>query len=490
MQFLGVQNLQIGAKGQRGLAYDPVASAALTASRIGVEGLIFQFGEEIKAGQPTKMSVKLGAPGSANIKAITASLRVTAGPDSSEPIGVGVGVTSKEHSDQDQTLTLAVTVDPPSGLQNVEVKLAGGQSIWSKAGPAPTGEYAIPDFTKQANAYLDSLPPSTAEATLDFLVTSEIDGRASIRLGPVDWSIMQTQAFKNDLDSTVKLDRSLELGFGEVATLELDPISVPAGKHLRRQSLTMDLGGQFGPERLLGRIDAHDGADFVLVSAANSAAQSLRLESAAVKAPLSCSGLAIFLVPTAADAPPAELYAELQPDQGGQPASGPPLAKASFKLTPPGEGQSLAWTCATFEAPVQLALDTSYWAVLKGVSNGVQLALRGASPPAGEALTCAGASVNRGGQTWRPLLARRPGQGPPQALLALMYTPGIETNAAAVEIAVEGAPDALRVDPAGAVRTVSPAVPADQRPALRVQARAYAKGALTLANVIQEYRLE
>jgi hypothetical protein len=489
VQFAGIQNLSVAAKGVRGLAYnaDFAASVVSVLSPAIINASIISMGAPVKAGAPTSFAVDLGAPANATVRRITAELTVNSGPSEATDLAADVSVKEGQTT---KKFEVGVAVAPPDGLQNVEIRLEGGDVLWSRPGVLAPGRYEIPDFTEQANAYLDKLPVSAADATLNFLLKSDVEGRASIRLSAVEWSLLQTQAWRNDLDATVRLDKSLELTFGDSRVIDLDPVTVPAGKTLQRQVLRLDAGGQFGPERLLGHIDPHAGDDFVLVNAGNSLAQRLRLDPVKVNAPLSCSGVAVYLAPPMGGEPATEFYAELQPDQDGLPASGPALAKANVKVDPLPQGEVRPWLRATFEAPVELEPGAHYWLVLRGVTGGGKVALRPTPTAAATDLVdCDRAAVNRGGKTWRLLPALRAGAMPPQALIALTYTPGLETQAAAVEIAVEGAMSGVRLDPAGSVRTIDLPLPEGDASALRLVVGAYAQGALTIANVIQEYRL-
>lgn len=494
MQFSGNQNLGVIAKGIRGLAYNhefagtivgELSPVIVNADFISMIDLMIGF--ELKAGAPTSFPVGLGTPANATVRKITAELTVNSGPSGATNLAAGVSV---KEGDTTKRFDVGVAVAPPDGLQNVEIRLEGGDVLWTRPGVLAKGKYEIPDFTEQANAYLDKLPVSSGDATLNLLLKSDVAGWASIRLLVVECSLIQTQAWTNELDATLRMDKSLELTFGDSRIVDLDEVAVPAGRTLKRQVLQLDAGGQFGPERLLGRIDAHAGDDFVLVNAGNSLAQRLRLDPAKVKAPLSCNGVAVHLAPPGTEGPAAEFYAELQPDKDGFPASGAALAKANVKAEPPAEGEARPWLRATFEASVELEPGALYWLVLKGVTGGGKVALRPTpATAAADLVVCDRAAVNRGGKTWRLLPELRAGARPPQALIALTYTPGLETQAAAVEIAVEGAASGVRLDPAGAIRTIELPLPDGDPSAVRLVVGAYAEGALTIANVIQEYRL-
>lgn len=490
MEFLGVRNLAVSAKGVRGLAHNAefAGSIVATLNPVLAQISVLIMGSEVKAGVPNSFPVSLGAPANATVKTIAAKLTVTSGPSDKTDMAADIKVTDADGNTA--SYGVGVAVAPPAGLQNVEVRLEDGEVLWSHPGTLAVGTYDIPDFAEQANAYLDKLPPDAGNATLNFILKSDAAGRAAIKLDNLDWSLIQTQAWKNELDATLRLDRTIVLGFGDKRLLDLDPLAVPTGKAPKRLSLRLDAGGQFGPDRAIGPADAETANDFVRVDAGIAFGQRLRLDAAQVKAPLQCSGVAIRIAPPVPNDPPAEFYAELQPDQGGFPAAAAALAKANIRIEPPAEGvEPKAWLRVPFDTPVELTPDTLYWLVLKAVTGTAKVGLRPAGSIGQTAIASDRAAVNRGGKIWRALPPRKSADSGPQSLVILIYTPGPDTQASAVAVTVVGAGSAARFDPAATARTVDIPLPAQGPAALRLAVTAYAEGSLTVANIIQEYGL-
>jgi hypothetical protein len=71
-------------------------------------------------------------------------------------------------------------------------------------------------------------------------------------------------------------------------------------------------------------------------------------------------------------------------------------------------------------------------------------------------------------------------------MLRIVYLPGIDNQGAAVEIAVAGAGEQA-VDPQAAPSTLSFAFKERSASPVVIEVTSHARGALTIANVIQEY---
>jgi hypothetical protein len=183
------------------------------------------------------------------------------------------------------------------------------------------------------------------------------------------------------------------------------------------------------------------------------------------------------------------------------PATGAPLAHVNQVLTPPPEAQgepSERWLFVPWDTPAEIQVGVPYWVVLKGVRGQVYLGLRSdpAEPPpadgaVGQAVREERLRINRGGQLWKAL--RRGNDEQIRARLGLVYTPGPDNSLAAVKLRIEGengapGPAAL-IDPAAQATTVplEPGGPVLASAVLLVQSNAL--GALTIANVIQEYQV-
>src|SRR5688572_19908422 len=425
----------VGMKNLRGLAHDREAyDARAGAFHIGPAiDLVAFIGVPVKAGQETPVAVTVpDLPVNADVHRITATLTVTA-YGSAEHVQP---VTIKEGTGEPRRFE--VGVDSTPGLRNVQVKLQGGQPIWTRSGAVAAGTYDLPDFAAQANAYLDQARIAGAAAVFQFLVTSDADGSVSISISPgFAYSLLQTQSWKNDLDSTVRVDRNLTLEFNSVEVLPLD--SIAASRAIRRAAIRLDAGGQFGPDRLLGTVAEFDGRQRATISPDYSLAQQFRLAPTIARSAVRCSGISAYLECDA----PAELYVELQPDADGLPAMAAPLAKATCAVTPPQKGTPQLWTFASFATPAELNLDAPYWIVIKAVRGAARLGLATAASSTAPAPVAYGNTlISRGGDRWKclaPSVERRGGcSSTVVALAGVVYLPDPDSQTAAIHLAVSG----------------------------------------------------
>jgi hypothetical protein len=214
----------------------------------------------------------------------------------------------------------------------------------------------------------------------------------------------------------------------------------------------------------------------------------------------------------------AEIYAELQVDSAPSPAAvempaaaampiaaaptipaaGGPLAKANQVVAPPPEAQGASserWLFVRWDAPVEIQVGVPYWVVLKGIRGRIYLGLesdaaRPAAAGAGRAVREERLRINRGGQLWKAF--QRGDDDRIRARLALVYTPGADNSVAAVRLGLEGAdgtpgPAAL-IDPGARVTAVALDLGGVTLPGAVLVVQSNAVGALTVANLIQEYR--
>jgi hypothetical protein len=212
MQIRLPGTLQAGLSGGRGLAYDSVAYAARpgTFRVIDASAIVALLGVPVKAGQETVVPVAVDRlPPNANVERITATLTVVDG--SAEKV---TPVSVKENGGAPRTFS--VSVDAAPGLRNVALRLQGGPPIWTHGGAVPAGAYQIPDFSAQANAYLDRAQINGA-VVLQFVLTSETDGRVTLAVdADLQFSLLQSQSWKNPMDGTVRVDRNLQVDFNSV----------------------------------------------------------------------------------------------------------------------------------------------------------------------------------------------------------------------------------------------------------------------------------
>src|SRR5207248_778548 len=122
------------------------------------------------------------------------------------------------------------------------------------------------------------------------------------------YSLLQTQSWKNDLDSTFRVDRTLKLTFNQIERLPVDAVAAP-GRRVSISEVRLDAGGQFGGDRMLGDIEVHDGRQFATVSPEFSTAQAVTATKDLVKTEVDCTGVTGFFT---ADSK-ADFYIELQP---------------------------------------------------------------------------------------------------------------------------------------------------------------------------------
>jgi hypothetical protein len=444
----------------------------------------FLEGVQLTAGQETAVVVDVDklSP-NANVTNITATFTVvndgsTAG---AQTTSVGVNITAGAEGTGKRAFDVSVDA---AGIRNVQVRLNQGSVFWTYPGLAAPGTYQIPDFSQQANAYLDKYKSQDGKVKLQFQVKSDVAGKVQIEInGDLASSMLQTQSWPNPLDSTFRVDRTLSVGFNQIETLPIDPVSPPAGKQAAVKTVRLDAGGQFGADRLLGPVEVHDGRQFATVSSDFSVAQALQFAKSILKTSVQASGIAGYF--EASDK--AEFYVELQSDDSGSPANATPLAKANVSFVPADTGSPQPWTFAKFEKPVELKPDTPYWVIAKGVRGAVHLGVKISMAVApGAAVARGGLLLNRGGLVWKNFAGST--SPPLESLLSLVYLPQPDNQTSAVAISVgNGAPQ--QIDPKTPARTVTFDLSAGLSgpPTLIIDSRA--AGSLIIANVVQEYSL-
>src|SRR6185503_10277016 len=292
--------------------------------------------------------------------------------------------------------------------RNVELRLDKGDVFWNFGGTLVKDSYELPDFAEHVNTYLDKVKPNGNQITLKFLVKSESHGKVKIKITDKDLSRLQTQTWTNPLDETIRLDRNLQLDFGQYEEISLDEILPQAGAKASFITIKMDVGGTLGAERLLGTVVQHGGHEFATISGDYSLAQSFIVDTS-----IQCVGISCLFTSEAE----AELYIELQKDVDGVPASEAPLAKSNLTLSGANKNGKTPWTFAALENPIELNAGVQYWIILKGVRGKAQLGLQAHT----EETYLQNVMVNRGGQLWKSF----GGVTSPQsvALLRLVYLP-------------------------------------------------------------------
>ena len=471
---LALAGLNVDIKWTRGFAALESIYALRPHILPGIDIAVLRDGVPLKPGEETPVAVSLPVPLNADIRSLKAEIEIS-------PASASQTETLQQTSrvkEGNNTTTYEVDIDLPVVPRSVTVRLDGGEVFWTSSTAVVEGKFELPDFVAQVNAYLDKLPAGSSEVTLVFLVKSDGPGRVKITVAEPEFSVIQTEAWPNPLDETVRVDRNFQLEIGSVERIPLRPL---AGGDTSRRALTKitaDLGGSFGLERLFTNVAEHDGREFATISSDYALAQGFQLTEAIVgtNKPLHAAGISALLQVESK----VELYVEIQADNGGAPASGTALAKSNLTIEP--ERTTTQWFMARFDQPVDLSLNARYWIVVKGIQGKALLALGDRSESYLDTVF-----VNRGGQLWKALSRRQPVVS--NALVRLVYLPEIDNRSAAIEIGLEGSPNLQRLDPQPESQTISiepPPAFASEQPVIVI--KSHAQGALTLANVIQEYQ--
>ena len=461
--------LDVALKGARGFVGEAylVRSGVFAAAQSLAPGYV-----SLKPGEETAVPVTVSdLPANADVKTISARLLVDDDASSSSaPDETTVNIQKEGQTRSEAEGTFHLKVEMPTRPRNVAIKLDQGDIFWTFAGTLANDSYDLPDFAAQVNAYLDKLNPEGNQITLRFLVKSDSPGKVKIEITNKTLSRIQTQTWENPLDETFRPDRNLQLDYGMIEAVPLKGIFDQNKNQLSPTRIKMDIGGEIGPERIFGNVEAHDGKEFATISNDYSLAQSFTLDT-----PLHCVGMSGYFQTEAE----AELYLELQNDMNGVPAAGSPLAKSNLALAPAEENVKQPWTFAGFENPVDLSAATIYWLVIKTARGRVRLGLQARAERYLQQ-----ARVNRGGQLWKGFGRA----SDPAGLLRLVYLPEIDNQTAGVEIGLAGMPRWQRFDPEPEAQTVSFDLPnlAIKKPAVIV-IKSHARGTLSIANVIQEY---
>ena len=472
LELLG---LDVGFKGLRGLAMTELSAIRPEIlTKVDVSSLLGFV--VLTPGEETQVAVSLpNVPLNADIKTLKATIEVKPAPASEKET---LQQTSKVTEGNDEK-TYKVDIDLPAVPRSLTLRLDGGEVFWTSSTAVVEGSFELPDFVAQVNTYLDKLPTETEKVALVFLVKSDGPGQVKISIDrqSLEFSVIQTEAWPNPLDETVRVDRNLQLEFGSVERIPLSALAGGAQSSLSLNKVTADVGGSFGVERLFTNVADHDGREFATISSDYSLAQSFVLTSQIVgtNKSLHAAGASLLLQVESK----TELYVEVQADNGGVPSTKAAMAKSNLTIEP--EKKTTQWFMARFDQPADLSLDTRYWIVVKGIQGKALLALGEPSEAYLETVF-----VNRGGQLWKTFSRREPVVS--NALVRLVYLPEIDNKSASVEIGIEGVAELQRLDPQQEPQTIALAPPAAfTRAEPVIIIKSHAQGTLTLANVIQEY---
>lgn len=467
LQFFGSGKSTIDLKGLRGLAY----SENIYSVRPDIITVVHFFHEyvDLDPGKEIEVSVATDLPPNANVHTIKATLYVADSTKNPAPQEAKIGI--KKNNDAEDSYQ--VKVDTPNRPTNIQIRLDQGDPIWNFGGTLVEFEYELPDFSEALNIYLDRVQPENGRIALRFLIKSDTAGRAGISIArsQYEFTQIQTQSWINELDSTVRLDRNLTLEFSSIERIPLDPVSdLATGASLL--NIKFDAAGELGSERLWGSVASSAGNDFATISSQYSIAQLIQVDQ-----PISCAGLSLLVHSDSQ----SELYLELQSDLNGFPSAQVPLVKANLNLEASDPSKPSAWIYVPFEQPADLLAATPYWIVVKGIRGVVNLSLELNTVESSGLIL-----VNRGGAFWRRLHTN---SGPsPTGMIRLVYIPEPDTNIAALEIVEESSGISRRVDATENPQNIVVEFPQGSiagSPVLVV--RSYARGTITLANIIQEY---
>lgn len=465
------QAIGVALKGARGLTPGMFAARPLSATLLGnIETPIATSPEvDLSPGEEVAATVILPDDilSDASFTSVTAALLPA--PSDSTPIHVSQRATVSG-GDSDGHYDVSISI--PTSPTNLSVRLQEGDAFWNFAATLTGTRYNFPDIAEPINQYLDRILTESGELALpinlQFMIQSSSSGKAEIAIYSIRYVRLKTESWTNDLDDTIRVDRNYSLNFAQSEHLSLEPID--NASELTLSSIRMDIGGEFGPERLLGNVVQHDRQEFAKVSQEYALALRFVLDK-----PVECAGI-IAMLESEKD---AEVYVEIQIDENGSPAVTEPLAKTTVTLSA-SEDDSGNWLGATFSENIPIEAGVPYWIVIKGIQGNVLLALQNQN---GTYLT--ETQVNRGGQLWKPLHAL-PSESLP--LLRLVYLPEIDNQTAAINIRLgESNGMSLPFDPLFEAQNLTIQPTENLSPPVTIVVESHAQGSLSIANIVQEY---
>lgn len=429
--------------------------------------------EALMPGDEVAVSVTLpDIPRTITIKQIQGQLTID--PWSGEPSSASQESTITDSTGARQSFTVAIK--GPRQPSSLEVRLDGRDVFWSFSNPTDmVGDHDLPDFSQQANAYLDT--SDSGEATFIFMVKSDGPGNVKIAITHIDYSVIQTQSWPVPGGSDSRLDHSISLNFAMVKNIPLDPLSAGDARMLGLSSLHLDVAGEFGPERLLPEPILHDGKEYGTVACEYWVAQPINVSKGLLNndRPVRIVGVTCLLRAEA----DAQVYVALHEDASGMPAPAPALGEGTGTLSPDVSRDNTP-IFLRFGRPISLKLGTPYWVLLKGVQGVAQIGL--GSSTGGYLGTV---QVNKGGQFWKPISIREIERS---AAVQLVYLPEVPNEIDPIEIQIANLITPQSIDVGSDLRTVTitlPTVRAGAGNVLIIRSRAIGK--FTIANVIREY---
>jgi len=364
---------------------------------------------------------------------------------------------------------------------NVKASVNSRLPFWTKAGALRDPEPAA-GFAQELNALLRSLA-SASDVELE--LTSDVPGVLDIEGWPPSAAgVTHTAAARFGGQAATQV---------ALVALEPQPVTIPfpVATQALVTDLTLQLSGAFPPWRSYpAQASEAPGNLGLMVDANFSVARRLALDGAAT-----LYGVSVGLrVPVAA----AQIHLEIQPDSGGGPAGGKPIAAAD--LTVPAGGAavgSAVWSEVLFPSPAAVAAGRDVWLVAKAKTGTAELV---AAPETSAEATRT--VVATGGGTWDeyPTVTAGASRLPlvPVAQLRLLRKPFASENTPLLDLAWAAAPAGTLVQAdagtattqvdLGAPPTTGPVASAGGNVQLVVSVTARSTGILSLKGAMLTYR--
>lgn len=467
------QAIRVGVKGVRGLMANVFNVQPLITTAVLALGIPIAESSEVslKPGEEVTAIVSLSGDilSDVNFTKIAAALLFQA--EDTSPIQLTQKSTLIVDGGSPKTFNIDIAA--PASPTNLSMRLEGGEVFRSFGRPLIANRYNLPDIAEPVNKYLDRILSESGTVgvpiELPFVIQSDSGGKVKIGIYTIEYVRLKTESWPNELDDTLRVDRNLSLDFAQAEAITLEPIK--NASELTLGQIRLDVGGEFGPERLLGHTEQHDNKEFATINHEYAMAQGFLLEI-----PVECAGLSALFHNEAE----AEVYVEILNDESGSPAMAAPLAQTTVTLPASESNNHRKWTYAGFDTPVNLEADATYWVVIKGIQGRILLALQ-----AQKDTYLTTTLVNRGGHLWKPLHGNQSSSLP---LFRLVYVPELDTQSAAVTLRLQGTDIRQPFDPLSEAQNVRLQPPSDMSlpPVLVVESQG--QGTLNLANIIQEYQ--
>ena len=363
---------------------------------------------------------------------------------------------------------------------NVKASLNGRLPFWTKPGPLRDSQPAA-GFAQEMNALLRSL---TSASDVQLQLTSDVPGVLDIAgWPPAPAGVMHTAAarFGGQAGTQVAL-----------VALAPQPVTIPfpVATQVVVTDLALQLSGAFPPWRSYPAQATEAPGNLGLTVDANfSVARRLAFGGAAV-----LYGVSLGLRIPVAD---AQIHLEIQPDSGGLPAGGKPIAAADLTVPAGGDAAgSTAWTEVLFPSPTTVAAGQNVWLVAKAKTGTAELV---AAPEAAAEATHTVVATEGGTWDEYPPVTAGANQSPlvPVAQLRVLRRPLASENTPLLDLAwaapagatvqADAGTATSQVD-MGAPPTTVPVASAGGNVQLVVSVTARSTGTLSLKGATLTYR--